>query len=124
MFKLPPELDDTLFVPPAPVRVAGPGEAYRARYAPLDAVATAAALPAALRRLLLLASDDVAGRGYPVWALQAIAGLTEEDTFSRAHRLSRLGLVRMRVAEDDRDIEVIPTALGRVTAALILSWRS
>lgn len=124
MFRLPPELDDNLFAPPAPVRVAGPAEAYRARYAPLDAVATAAALPADLRRILTLAADDVDGRGYPVWALAGVAGLPDAVAFGRAHRLSRLGLVRLCVAEDDRDMDVIPTALGRVAAALIRHWRS
>ena len=123
MFTLPPELDDALFLPTAPVRVAGPAEAYRARYAPLDAVATAAALPAELRRILVLAADDIDGRGYPVWALAGGAGWSDELAFARARRLSRLGLVRLLVAEVDRDIEVIPTATGRVAATLLHSWR-
>jgi len=123
VFKLPPDLSDDTFALPAAIRVAGPAEAYRARYAPLDAVATAAALPPELRRLLLLASDDVAGRGYPVWALAAVAGVPDTAAFGRAYRLSKLGLVTLRVAYDDRDMDVIPTACGRVAAALLLSWR-
>ncbi|WP_342163129.1 non-ribosomal peptide synthetase [Methylobacterium sp. SD21] len=124
MFRLPPELDDSLFAAPAPVRVASIREAHVARYAPVDPVATAAALPAELRRILLLAADDIDGRGYPIWALEGVAGWSEEATYDRARRLAHLGLVRMRVAEDDRDIDVIPTAAGRVTAALLIAWRS
>lgn len=123
MFRLPPELDDRLYASPAPIRVASIREAHSARYAPVDPVATAAALPAALRGILLLAADDIDGRGYPIWALEGVAGWSEEATYDRASRLARLGLVRMRVAEDDPDIEVIPTATGRLTAALIRSWR-
>lgn len=124
MFTLPPELDDRLFASPDPVRVASIREANRARYAPVDPVATAAVLPAPLRRILLLAADDVAGRGYPVWAIAAVAGWSDEVTFARADRLSRLRLVQLRLAYDDRDMDVIPTAAGRRVAALLISWRS
>lgn len=124
MFRLPPELDPSSFAAPAPIRVASIREAQAARHAAVDPVAMAAALPAPLRRILLLAADDVAGRGYPVWAIAAVAGWSDEVTFARADRLSRLRLVQLRLAYEDRDMDVIPTPAGRRVAALLLAWRS
>lgn len=122
MFDLPPELCDDNWTHPAPVRVASIREAQAARHAPVDPVATAAALPYRLRRILLLACDQWLGWGYPVWSLASVTDWSKADVIAIGRRLAGLGLAE--VQEVDGVTWIKPTTAGRVAAALIRFWRS
>ncbi|MBB3905317.1 hypothetical protein [Methylobacterium brachythecii] len=107
----------------APAHVAGIRETRLLRSIAPHPVATAAALPSRLRRLLVLAADGVAGRGVPVWGLMGVTGRPEADVVADVDTLCRRGLVTLTLPPDDLDIEARPTVFGHRVAAAIVSTR-
>lgn len=83
--------------------------------------AAAAAMPYPLRRIILLTSERAGG--LPVWAIAGIAGWPDSLALALAERLRAQRLVRIRVAEDDRNFDVIQTDAGRAVAQVLVSWR-
>ncbi|SDM68516.1 hypothetical protein SAMN05216360_103106 [Methylobacterium phyllostachyos] len=122
MFDLPPELRDDNWAHPSPIRVASIREAHIARYAPVDPVATAAALPYRLSRVLLIACDQWLGWGYPVWSIAGVTDWSRPEVLAIGKALARRDLAE--VQDPDGVPWIKPTATGRALADLILSWRS
>lgn len=105
-------------------RIVIESEACRAHRIPPRPVAAAAALPADLRRLLLLITKGRGPDGLPAWARAWQLGWPPARVVSGLLALVRRRLALMKARHDPADLDAILTDAGRRDAALVSNWRT